>query len=395
MGKINILLNTMRKFTPEGQKKIIGVLRKQDLSSVDINHLSVSLRSDVFQKGVASKDIIADSLIEFIKSSCKECSEVSFERLISQINQATNIVQGSTSIKKFAQIFSSRKKGLYNFAQKDLKDEKLAEQIKNFNPTGNIESDAEVFVSFLQKFNLDIGQNKYLNIYLDKNKNKNLRYLQLAYNELQTISDKMLKFAKLTIPPTENPEVRKLEKFLKQKYKLDYIHLENVEQAENVKKCLEIATQKNIPIPNNIIVTPYFFENGISGLNRLSSDLKTTIYITANSVQDIQYELLKTVPDNIKERSILFADNLWQRLKLYSTEKPEHLIMHEIIHSEKPILLCNKKIPKKLKDTVDSISLYAKQSFNVQNDEVRNELLTKQALDGLNQNEQEILNILS
>ncbi len=395
MSNINILLSTIRKFKPEGQRKIIGLLRKQDLGYDDINNLSVSLRDDVFQKGVASKDIIADSLSEFIKRSYKECNEESFKELVSQLNQATNIVQGGTSIKKFAQIFSSRKKGLYNFAQKDLKDEKLAEQIKNFNPTGNIESDAEVFVSFLQKFNLGIGQNKYLNIYLDKNKNKNLRYLQLAYNELQTISDKMLKFAKLTIPPTENPEVRKLEKFLKQKYKLDYIHLENVEQAENVKKCLEIATQKNIPIPNNIIVTPYFFENGISGLNRLSSDLKTTIYIAANPVLNVYYELLKTVSENLKEKSVLFADNLWQRLKLYSTERPEHVIMHEMMHSKNPILLCNKKIPEKLKDTVCNISRYAKQSFNFQNDEIRNELLTKQVLGGLNPKEQEILNILS
>ena len=395
MGNINILLNTMRHFTPKGQRKIFGVLRKQNISCDDINNLSVSLRNEVFQKGVTSKDVIADNLIEFIKSSCKECDKVNFEKLISQLNQATNIIQGNIAIKKFAQIFSLRKRELYNFAKKDLKDEKLAEQIKNFNPTGNIELDAEVFASLLQKFNLDIGQNKYLNIFIDKNKNKNLRYLQHAYNELQTISDKMLKFAKIIIPPTENPEIRKLEKVLKQKYRLDYIHLENVEQAKNVKKCLEIATQKNIPIPNNIIVTPYFFENGISGLNRLSSDLKTTVYITAHPLQNIQYELLKTIPDNVKEKNILIADFFWQKLKLFSTERPEHIVMHEFMHSKNPILLCNKKIHKKYMDVINNLSEYAKKSFNIQNDEVRNELLTKQALEELNKKEQEILNILS
>ena len=51
MGNINILLNTMRHFTPKGQRKIFGVLRKQNISCDDINNLSVSLRNEVFQKG--------------------------------------------------------------------------------------------------------------------------------------------------------------------------------------------------------------------------------------------------------------------------------------------------------------------------------------------------------
>ena len=46
-------------------------------------------------------------------------------------------------------------------------------------------------------------------------------------------------------------------------------------------------------------------------------------------------------------------------------------------------------------DVINNLSEYAKKSFNIQNDEVRNELLTKQALEELNKKEQEILNILS
>lgn len=67
MGNIKLLLNTMRKFTPEGQAKIFSALRKTNPDYEEINKLSMSLRGDVVQKGESSKDIIAESLV----TSCK------------------------------------------------------------------------------------------------------------------------------------------------------------------------------------------------------------------------------------------------------------------------------------------------------------------------------------
>lgn len=44
MGNIKLLLNTMRKFTPEGQAKIFSALRKTNPDYEEINKLSMSLR---------------------------------------------------------------------------------------------------------------------------------------------------------------------------------------------------------------------------------------------------------------------------------------------------------------------------------------------------------------
>ena len=86
---------------------------------------------------------------------------------------------------------------------------------------------------------------------------------------------------------------------------------------------------------------------------------------------------------------------MWLGLRHFSTDKPEHMVIHEFMHSKNPLPLCNKKIPKQYKDCVDNLSNYASESFNRSNDEVRNELLTKQALDGLNKKEEELLNFLT
>lgn len=392
MGNIKLLLNTMRKFTPEGQAKIFSALRKTNPDYEEINKLSMSLRGDVVQKGESSKDIIAESLSYFMQNGARECNIMP---LANELNQVTQIIQSGMSITKFAQIFSSRKTGLYNFAKKDLQDKNLAEEIKNFNPTGNLEADAQTFASFLSIFNQKIGNTKYSFVYFDKTKNKDLRYVQAAYNELQTCADKFLKFTKLIIPETEAPEVRKLERFLKQQYKFDYIHLENAESAEKVKNALEIAKQKKLPIPHNIVVTPYSFQGLVNGVNRLGSDLKTTVYIMAEPSRKTHYKIFKSLPQKTKEVDIFLAENLWYALKMYSTDKPEHTIMHEFMHSKNPLLLCNKKIPKAYKEVVDNLSKYAKDSFNKMNDEVRNELLTKEVFEGLNKKEKELLNILS
>lgn len=298
MGNIKLLLNTMRKFTPEGQAKIFSALRKTNPDYEEINKLSMSLRGDVVQKGESSKDIIAESLSYFMQNGARECNIMP---LANELNQVTQIIQSGMSITKFAQIFNSRKTGLYNFAKKDLQDKNLAEEIKNFNPTGNLEADAQTFASFLSRFNQKIGNTKYSFVYFDKTKNKDLRYVQAAYNELQTCADKFLKFTKLIIPETEAPEVRKLERFLKQQYKFDYIHLENAESAEKVKNALEIAKQKKLPIPHNIVVTPYSFQGLVNGVNRLGSDLKTTVYIMAEPSRKTHYKIFKSLPQKQKK----------------------------------------------------------------------------------------------
>ena len=80
MGNIKLLLNTMRKFTPEGQAKIFSALRKTNPDYEEINKLSMSLRGDVVQKGESSKDIIAKSLSYFMQNGAGECNIITQEK---------------------------------------------------------------------------------------------------------------------------------------------------------------------------------------------------------------------------------------------------------------------------------------------------------------------------
>lgn len=67
MGNIKLLLNTMRKFTPEGQAKIFSALRKTNPDYEEINKLSMSLRGDVVQRVSLQKTLLQRALV----TSCK------------------------------------------------------------------------------------------------------------------------------------------------------------------------------------------------------------------------------------------------------------------------------------------------------------------------------------
>lgn len=396
MGNITVLLNTLHKFTPQGQAKIMSFLRKTPACN-DVNKLSLSLRGDVLLKETNSRDIIAEGLVNYINTNAKSVDANMFMQLAKELEQATLNVQAGTSIATFSKIFnnSTKRAELYRFARKDLKDKKLAQTVKDFIPTGNLEKDAEPLLSIFSGFMQNLGRLKYSHVLFDPKLNKDLRYVQKAYAEMQTLSDKILKLYKMIIPKTTDPKLREMEKMLKRKYKLDFVHLENPQQAENVAKALEIAKQKNLPIPANIIVSPYFFERGINGVNRTGSNLKTTVYIQAKPTIETEFEILSDAVPKSKERDLSFADSFVQNLWQFSTEHPEHMVMHEFLHSTNPILLCNKKILQKYKEIADKLGFYASQSFNKANEEVRNELLTKEVLEGLSKEEQKLLNLLS
>lgn len=67
MGNIKLLLNTMRKFTPEGQAKIFYALRKTNPDYEEINKLSMSLRGMLFKRVSLQKTLLQRALV----TSCK------------------------------------------------------------------------------------------------------------------------------------------------------------------------------------------------------------------------------------------------------------------------------------------------------------------------------------
>ena len=80
-------------------------------------------------------------------------------------------------------------------------------------------------------------------------------------------------------------------------------------------------------------------------------------------------------------------------MKGVATTKPEHIIMHEFMHGTQPLPL-SKRIHKKYINCVHDLSQYAFDCFNKNNNEITVELLTKQVLEGLNEQEEKLLKIL-
>ena len=154
-------------------------------------------------------------------------------------------------------------------------------------------------------------------------------------------------------------------------------------------RAVEFAREKNIPIPDNIIMTSAYPIDG--GQNILTSNLERTVFINPQT----KYEIGKQITG---KNSGSYYDNLINKeligIHSIGTSTPDelHIILHEFEHTRN-FMLTNIKIPQKFIPTVGGLMNYARQNFNFLNDEVRNELLTKRDIMGLNNSEEALLSL--
>lgn len=179
--------------------------------------------------------------------------------------------------------------------------------------------------------------------------------------KLRNKADKFfLKAFELLTKRDTNPKVLAIKKELKAmgiNSKLD----NNLEFAETCLSAMKFLKENNVELPNKIVVSKF-------------APASQSMRLDSKSIMVLK-------PDT----EDMFG--------MTSTDSPLHIIVHEAVHGIQPdLLMFNlKKMPQKFKEIIDNISFYASSNSC---HEVHAELMTKKLIDGINDEEQHLLDFI-
>ena len=258
-----------------------------------------------------------------------------------------------------------------NKVLKEIKDYKSPEELCKFIKEKLTICFSQAYDSCLKIFSGKIKTLDFYKTYFEKNKK---------------LSDVYLEIIKTVTPKSKDKRVLQIENLLKQMYGMDYVNLENIEEAHKILKVIKIARKNNIPMPKNLVVTPYILQ-GADGLNIYNSKCSRNIFFkSSEEIQACTDDILSLCKsDNVKEQIKLLSGNPHN----YSTTSPLHIPMHEFCHSEQHsaifadnLIIKQKDIPMALK-----VSNYAPTNII----ELETEIRTKSLLSTLTKEEQAFL----
>ena len=217
-----------------------------------------------------------------------------------------------------------------------------------------------------------------------------LNFQKELYADGTKMIETYIKLVKALTKPTIDPRVIKIENYLKSMYGMEYVHLENIEEARKILQTINIIKKTKIPLPDNIIVTP-FVQANTKGMNVCGLKSKTTVFIKSASEEE---SVTKNALEKLSEEGKKIANELLQDSKNWmSTTHPLHLYVHEFAHTgqylKRLLVYEMKKDFLKLKMKYPGISEYATSANRM---EFENELVTKDILAKLNEEEKSILN---
>ena len=233
---------------------------------------------------------------------------------------------------------------------------------------------------------------KYQNILENINNSKKISLdlqKQIFKDEISE-SDTILKLIKAVTEPSVDKRVLQVEDFLKKTYGMDYVHLDNIEDAKNILRTIQLCTKHNIPLPKNIIITP-FVGVQVHGQNLTHSATEYSIIISNKREQILSkkeaFEKLVSPELDTLKKALKQQDEKW-----FSTKDFLHIYVHEFTHSDQAVELLLpsklKQIPVKYHDTIKKLGIYAQTSRR----ELLSELRTKSILGSINKDEKALLN---
>lgn len=221
-------------------------------------------------------------------------------------------------------------------------------------------------------------------------KNKiSLTFEKELYEKGRKMADTYLEMIKAVTVSSTDSRVIKIENYLKSMYGMDYVHLENFEEAKKILQTINIIKKTDIPLADTIIITPFTPRN-TNGANLLLSKSKNAVIIKSG-VEETQIE--KEAYNLLSEEAKKVIDEEFPSLCTdFSTNHPLHCYVHEFAHSRQYLkclfLYFSKIVPKEVKAKVPNLGEYALTTNRV---EFENELVTKDILQGLNKTERAIL----
>ncbi len=413
MGKVGAILGVLHKFTPRGQTIALKTLKANKdvlknnifgftelLEGASKSGQIKGLQKELINQKDTVRDAVKHGLESYAGKLNQSVKQDKFFDLIINALEDLNKNYPNKGVELLSENFDTKKQKLVDFVLKYYPNNKKL--IKTLQDTVS----PEIMYKHIRNmadniYNYDAAKvesiAKQITPKIQEQKTRvfrNFEVLKESLNTSQKTAEMILDFQKILLKPTNDFRIKNIEKVLKKQYGMQYVHLDNIKDAENILETAKIAVKNNIPVPNAVIVTPYL-NHSLKGQNIIGKNGQRMILI--NPTDDI-----KTIKDFVKkckpEKEVKDAYSCYQQTMLmnnYATKNPLHLYLHEFVHSEKPLSYTGKKISKGYQDTIDKLSDYARKMFNQANEEVRTELRTKEILEGLNPDESALLNYLS
>ena len=397
MSNLQLLVNTFHQFTPNGQELLLKTLKdNRKLLNTPLGFARIpallsdegkisAIQNELTDKNNSVADIAYNMLEKFMTANSLNITfDKKLDETFQQISEYMRFNPRGKAAFRASKHFEDKKKKVITFLE-SAKYNETANAVKEWeNPC-----DADKLIPVFD-FKSLMGD------YLQQHPMITIKGILRNFLGLRTdkIADKTMEvfinLHKMLVTRTKNNQVRAIENKLKKKYGLEFVNLDNPEDAKIILKGFQIAKENNIPLPKSIVVTPYMdIDNAGCHFTR-----DKIIFINSNAQQGSFRPAVRRLKLSQTEELFLDSILLQSELKKNSTNNSVHNILHELIHGENPDCYIKTKIPQKFYSAVTKLGNYAESSFNSNNEEIRTELRTKQILEGLNAEEKELLDLL-
>ena len=399
MPNVSKIMQVMHQFSPKGQEMVLQFLKenkttlKKDFGFAEFPRIiSDKKMTDNFEKELLDKN---NSIRSIITGILKKTFQTNILKKINRDNQLE--VLGKVEELAYQvdgnQKYNPRGKGAF-LATKHFEKKKqdLLELLEK-----KCGKSARSLLDGITPENIDnyfVKENIITSAYIMANPFKSfqtlLRNKKAMKQAGQELCDLMLEAQKILLDPNKDKRVRKIENILKTKYDFKYVYLDNIEDAVSMLKAVKLAKENNIPLVENIIISPYIKANK-AGFNIKQGN---TIFINTNQGLRSVIGYANRLNCEKDLRDAIIASSMDGTINQTSTSNSMHVFLHEFIHRENPEQLLDITIPESFRETVSKLGSYAEDAFNKSNEEIRVELKVKQLLERLNPEEEELLNLL-
>ena len=297
MSNLTTILNAIRKFTPKGQDLAIDFLKEnrkllsRELGFADIpslisgNQKYSQLGRELLNETDSVKSIVSTELSQVQVRKMKK----SMDKIVDSLKEVIAARQSEIPcilVKDLADGFRTKKSKLMDFCEENGID--YLSQIRSTHTP-------EEMCGVVKNLFTLIGNKAYevsgLKALCDKGVRETPEYFEALYRCQQIDGDLSLQLQKIILPSSKSKQVLVLENLIKERFEIDYIQIRDLEHGKQILEALEIAQREKLPIPQNIIVSPFFNEKiTTKGQHFSHTNGNNTICIKS----DVEKEILDT-----------------------------------------------------------------------------------------------------
>lgn len=409
MGNVQTILNIMRKFTPKGQEEVLKLLKQnrtvlsRELGFAELPSILsgrgqiTTLEKELVNKGDRIKGIVAEELGKIQTTSQYNAlntfgTDTFLENMYKYSNKSKGTLQTVpiNLIDELTNNFANKKNALIRYCEKnkivDSNGINYAEYVRRVQKPEELYSYIDDIRICSEKRAVVLGRAMKPKTHLE-----DIHYIQQYYGDLA------LEMQKIILSPQKNAEILAIEEKIRKIYGLDFIYIRDVKSGEKILEALKIAKKNNIPIPNNIVVTPYFTSTTTAmGQHCIHTNGATTVMLKADNQMEV-INSLQNESERLMYKSTHYIAELEKEVSTQkSTQNPLHEIIHELVHGEKTALQRRETLPERFNYIVENLTDYAKESAKkLHLEETRTELRVEEILQGISKEKKELLDYLS